>query len=227
MTHPELEILAHFEPEQSWTLEAGDMLYLPPGISHHGVALEDNLTYSIGFRAPTERDLVTGFVDYLATAKLSDNRYHDADLSVPANSGEIDSAALRRVREVIERVPTTGHDIARWFGRFVTEPKSLDEAQALEKEVTVEEFARMFHDQETLRRNELTRMAFVEQVDCVLLFVGGEVEQFNRSMAEAIRLLCNQRVHYLDTWSELLECEEPRALLLRLFNEGHLYFEDE
>ena len=46
-----LKILAAFEPEQEWLLEPGDMLYLPPGWGHDGVAEGECLTGSIGFRA--------------------------------------------------------------------------------------------------------------------------------------------------------------------------------
>ena len=42
-------------PEEEWVLEPGDMLYLPPGVAHDGVALEPCMTYSIGFRAPAPR----------------------------------------------------------------------------------------------------------------------------------------------------------------------------
>ena len=35
-----LNVLEQFSPEQEWVLEPGDMLYLPPNIAHHGVALE-------------------------------------------------------------------------------------------------------------------------------------------------------------------------------------------
>ena len=49
----ELAILQHFQPDQDVVLNPGDILYLPPGYAHHGVALERCMTYSIGFRAPT------------------------------------------------------------------------------------------------------------------------------------------------------------------------------
>jgi 50S ribosomal protein L16 3-hydroxylase len=40
----DLRILARFEPEAEWTLEPGDMLYLPPNVSHYGVAETECLT---------------------------------------------------------------------------------------------------------------------------------------------------------------------------------------
>ena len=39
-----LRILRRFEPEQEWLLEPGDMLYLPPGWAHDGIALEPCFT---------------------------------------------------------------------------------------------------------------------------------------------------------------------------------------
>ncbi|MGZ5651941.1 MAG: cupin domain-containing protein, partial [Usitatibacter sp.] len=57
-----LAILERFEPEEEWVLEAGDMLYLPPGVAHHGVAESECLTWSIGFRAPTDGELTAGFL---------------------------------------------------------------------------------------------------------------------------------------------------------------------
>ncbi|HHO70401.1 MAG TPA: hypothetical protein ENN02_02875 [Halothiobacillus sp.] len=44
-----MRIFQTFEPDQKWVLEPGDMLYLPPDIPHHGVALELCMTCSIGF----------------------------------------------------------------------------------------------------------------------------------------------------------------------------------
>jgi len=55
-----LNVLKHFTPEQEWVLEPGDMLYLPPNIAHHGVALEPGMTWSIGSRAPSAADLLQG-----------------------------------------------------------------------------------------------------------------------------------------------------------------------
>lgn len=47
-----LKILSHFEAEEEWVLEPGDMLYLPPLWAHDGVAQGECMTCSIGFRAP-------------------------------------------------------------------------------------------------------------------------------------------------------------------------------
>jgi 50S ribosomal protein L16 3-hydroxylase len=58
-------------------LDAGDMLYLPPGVAHDGVAIDACTTYSIGFRAPSAQELVTGFLDWLSDRVVLDGRYRD------------------------------------------------------------------------------------------------------------------------------------------------------
>jgi 50S ribosomal protein L16 3-hydroxylase len=48
----ELRILQEFAADADEVLRPGDMLYLPPGFAHHGVAVTSCLTYSVGFRSP-------------------------------------------------------------------------------------------------------------------------------------------------------------------------------
>ena len=53
-----LKVIANFKPEEVFVLEPGDMLYLPPGWAHDGVAEGgDCMTCSVGFRAPSRLDL--------------------------------------------------------------------------------------------------------------------------------------------------------------------------
>jgi len=54
-----LKILQHFVAEDDWVLEPGDMLYLPPHVAHDGIALDSGCqTWSVGFRAPSYRELL-------------------------------------------------------------------------------------------------------------------------------------------------------------------------
>lgn len=57
-----LKILRHFQPEQEFVLDPGDMLYLPPHAAHDGVAIGECMTISIGFRAPTMATLACGML---------------------------------------------------------------------------------------------------------------------------------------------------------------------
>src|SRR4051812_21720624 len=84
-----LKILADFRAEEEWVLEAGDMLYLPPGVAHEGVAETDCLTWSIGFRAPTDEELAHGFLDHLRDSVSLEGQYGDAGNRGTRHPGEL------------------------------------------------------------------------------------------------------------------------------------------
>jgi 50S ribosomal protein L16 3-hydroxylase len=92
-----LRILRRFSPEAEWVLEPGDMLYLPPGVGHHGIALEDGLTFSIGFRAPTSRELLAA----LLRTSTREAAYRDPGRGVARRRGEIHPAELAAQRQLV------------------------------------------------------------------------------------------------------------------------------
>ena len=63
-----LKILRKFKPEQEWLLAPGDMLYLPPGWAHDGVAEGECMTASIGFRAAGRAELRTEVLQQMLDA---------------------------------------------------------------------------------------------------------------------------------------------------------------
>lgn len=119
-----LRILERFEPEEEWVLETGDMLYLPPGVAHHGVAETECLTWSIGFRAPDARELVAGFLDELRDTLEPRGTYRDAGAAPSAHPGEIPRALFDHAERAARAIRWKRRDIEAFTGRFLTEPKA-------------------------------------------------------------------------------------------------------
>ena len=59
----ELKLLQKFTPSHEWLLEPGDMLYLPPGMPHHGEAVDACMTFSVGMRAPSQAELIVDLAE--------------------------------------------------------------------------------------------------------------------------------------------------------------------
>jgi 50S ribosomal protein L16 3-hydroxylase len=121
----ELRLLREFHPTHAWVLEPGDMLYLPPGVPHHGVAEDACLTFSIGMRAPSAAELLGDYVDTLAAEADESQRYRDPDLAPPADPNEIDAAAMARVVAALNLLRMNDPDrLGDWFGRFISAYRS-------------------------------------------------------------------------------------------------------
>jgi len=117
----ELRLLQRFRPSHDWVLGPGDMLYLPPGVPHHGVAEDACLTFSVGMRAPSAAELMGDWVDAMIADADDSLRYVDPDLELPADPNEIDAAAMNRVVEALNQLRMRDPDrLGDWFGRFIT-----------------------------------------------------------------------------------------------------------
>ena len=58
VSYPDINIIADFQAEEEYLAQPGDVLYLPPGVAHFGVAENEGLTYSVGMRSPSKSDLL-------------------------------------------------------------------------------------------------------------------------------------------------------------------------
>lgn len=122
-----LKILANFKPEQEWVLKTGDMLYLPPGYAHHGVAESDCVTWSIGFRAPGRQELAHAYLDFVRDEIELSGNYEDRGLKPAAAPGTIDAEMEHRMVAMLNDVTKTMASTSlqrRFLGRYLTEPKS-------------------------------------------------------------------------------------------------------
>ncbi|MFA5548887.1 MAG: cupin domain-containing protein [Porticoccaceae bacterium] len=120
-----LKILADFAPTESWVLEPGDILYLPPRIAHFGVADGECMTFSLGFRAPTAGEML----DDLATEVLSQGPrhfYRDPPLTPAMASEVIAPPFIDQARQLLLDALDDRELLADWFARFMTRPKYPD-----------------------------------------------------------------------------------------------------
>jgi 50S ribosomal protein L16 3-hydroxylase len=122
-----LKILQHFEPEQTFDLEPGDMLYLPPRYAHDGVALGECMTYSIGFRAPGTAELARDLLQRLADdaeEALGTALYRDGGQPATGAPAEIPASLIAFAQAAVQAAVHNPQTLARALGELLTEPKS-------------------------------------------------------------------------------------------------------
>jgi len=127
-----LKILADFAPSEEWLLEPGDMLYLPPGWGHDGVAVGECVTASIGFRAPLGADLAADMIERIADAAREKpagatarggRRYRDAGSAAADRPARIPPALQQFADDAVERLVADRAERSRALGETLSEPK--------------------------------------------------------------------------------------------------------
>lgn len=222
--HDDLRLLASFDPVAEWVLEPGDMLYVPPGVAHDGVAVGDGcMTYSVGFRAPSKADLVETWSDHLLATLDPDDRYGDGGRLAPQdNPGEILPAALDRLQAMLLEAVADRAGFARLFGVHATTPRYPEVDWRPDRPLTLKRLRHAAARGAALERNPAARFAFIAgNGDAVELFVNGEAIGCAGDTAAFARQVCAGPAIAIDPhWPDAVF-----ALALDLCNRGMLAIE--
>ncbi len=191
----DLRILRRFRVEDSWVLEPGDVLYVPPGVGHRGVTVpseaEIALTYSVGFRAPSAADLLSSLLSRMLTNEAP-RLFSDAARTRVSDSGEVSALDLARLRRflIADLESMTPDEFGLAIGEAVTSGGRgrLGPARVLRKAAA----ARLVGGA-TVSPVPGTRMAWASLTGGrAALFVNGESRVLARGQSFAASVLCGR-----------------------------------
>jgi len=198
-----LSLIPPFEPVKTYVLQPGDVLYVPPGVAHWGVALGEAITYSLGFRAPSIGDLMARRTDaaleLISTVSLLDD---GASLHRPSRPGEITNGHIANARDAINNA-LDALDSGRWFGEVITEGGGEPDCSHLQ--------AALQGDQ--VRLHPAASIAWREREDAIDVFINGGHFEVPLTSLEHLTVLCSgnwlQRRELAETTEKLFEvlCE--------------------
>jgi len=180
-----LKILTNFVPEQEFVVEPGDLLYLPPGYAHDGIAEGGCMTYSIGFRIPKKAELARELLQRLAEDaedELGEVLYRDADQSAVDQPAAIPPSMIEFAQQALQEVMLDPQALARGLGEYMTEPKPNVWFEALETDT-------VFLAGSSVKLDRRTRMMF----DAHHIFINGESFNAGGRDAALMRALANER----------------------------------
>jgi 50S ribosomal protein L16 3-hydroxylase len=215
----ELNVLAAFEPEREWVLEPGDMLYLPPGVAHHGVALEQGMTWSVGMRAPSTADLLQALGEWLAENRGEGKRYSDRSISHPGRCGEIDADAIARFRQMPLAAMDFEADFSLFLGWFLSRYRLAQEPAPPPDPIDSDQLRVVLGQGAKIRRNPWTRMMWIQIESEATLFATGEAFSCTPALAE---WACG---HPLEISTQADRASLQIELVRTLISRGHLFLE--
>jgi 50S ribosomal protein L16 3-hydroxylase len=183
-----LKILRRFSPAGQCLLSTGDMLYLPPQFAHDGTAVDACYTYSIGFRAPSHRELMSQFLIFLEERLADGSRYGDPDLSAQSHPAQIHPRMVGKVERVLGEINWNRRDVAEFLGSYLTEPKPHVLFAPPRKPLSEAAFAK------AARHNGVDlALASLMLYGGAAVFINGEPHQMSRAAATPLRRLANAR----------------------------------
>ncbi len=219
----ELRQVEPFAPEESWLLRPGDMLYLPPGIAHHGVALGECMTYSIGFRAPSRTEMLTGFAAQLMEHAGENQHYTDPDLLPTEHPGELATEARARMRQMLRaELRPSDDELDIWFGRFMTEPKPWLRPVPPARCSSVAKLKTSLERGRSLGWNSAVRVAWFTARQHCHLFVDGQHYHLPERLTGFAELVGDTRLLDPARTLRLLHKPELAKLLLEWLDAGQL-----
>ena len=224
----ELRIMNRFEVEEEFLLEAGDMLYLPPHVGHHGVSQSDDcMTYSFGYRSYQGVELWNSYGDYLADQNNS-LLYKDPDWSEGQATSEISSSALLNAKRVMQQLLGNEQQMKSWFGSFIT---SLDQQAELQlalpltddEVVDLPNFINELAASEGMMRDAGCRFAYYDDDD-LQLFVNGCAWDISDVDHVLIKYVANNRFVAIDKLQPFLTQQDNQIFLFELWKLQWLYW---
>jgi 50S ribosomal protein L16 3-hydroxylase len=209
----ELAILQDFRPEKDVTLNPGDILYLPPGHAHHGIALDSCMTYSVGFRAPGADAVLESFA--LESERLGAfERYRDADLELERHHAEITDREIERLRALTQRLLDQSPELWRdAIGKMLSDsPVSMPEPES-DQPVYLSDL-----QASGWIRHPETRLLYHRSAASIEVYCNGAVHELpnDGEILEQLQKLCENHEWPADLMRESIRFEALRELLLEL-----------
>lgn len=225
----DLGILERFEPTDDWILVPGDILYLPPGVPHWGIAEGECMTWSVGLRAPAWRELAADWCEHRAGRALPPGRYRDPGLKSQAQRGEIRPEVFAHIGATLEQALAEADpdDFRAWLGAFLTEPKEHLRLSPAEAPLTPAEFRRACETQGLLLRHGWSRLLFCRgEGEDDLLFANGELHRLPKAQGALLGVITDEKDLQYPQVAPWLADGAALDLLCRLYNGGHYVFPD-
>ncbi|MFK5894920.1 MAG: cupin domain-containing protein, partial [Pseudomonadota bacterium] len=220
-------ILNTFHSQHDWVLNPGDMLYLPPGILHHGIAVNDCLTYSFGFKVGTTADLLSGILPYAVENEKLATRYTDPDLKRQVSSGEITDAALDKMQFQLQELFQDKQQLRQWLASYLTETVNTHEAMYEQAHLSLAEVKKYLTSEGLLYRNESYRYAHLviknKNNTQYKLFINAEEIHIPVQLMEFIPILTGHRILDNKKLSPFISIEGFIQFIETLINKEYLH----
>jgi len=226
------EVIAHeallhveaFEAIIDVELEVGDILYIPPGFPHEGIALEPSMSFSVGFRANSTVSLLSALADHLIDNELGTELLEDADRQSITHSGEITNNDYQSIKNQLSNLLENEDIFKSFVGKFLTNAKHELDLMPSEESFARDEVSELLTIHGIKRLGGLRAFYFEDTINDGVFYINGEQHNCSKDIVPVIKLLCDQCVLSPDELAPWCDNEQFLSLMISLLDQGFWFW---
>lgn len=215
-----LRLLAEMDVQFNEVLEPGDLLYVPPGLSHYGVAEDECLTFSFGFRMPNICDMADRVGDKLSDNPLLRNPVQDLIRDSISSAGEVTTNELAYLKQKLLQELENSMLLDDAIMSLMSEPKYPENIPEAES-IGVADLEEVLEQGYALLLEPASRLLYNEQDDEVLFWANGEgiciseaFIPFLKQLADGETVELNESLYDPDILEDICQLMNESILML-------------
>ncbi|ENV43704.1 ribosomal protein uL16 3-hydroxylase [Acinetobacter schindleri] len=185
-----LKLLPEMDVNFDEVLAPGDLLYVPPGLSHYGLAEDDCLTFSFGFRMPNVSDMMDRVGDKFAENEVLRNPLTDIIRDQISAAGEVTANELEYLKSKIMEQLHNSNVLEDAIMSLMSEskyPENIPEAE----EIGTGDLEEALDQGYSIMLEPASRLLYTEEDDEILFWGNGEGLCISEAFAEKLKLIAN------------------------------------
>lgn len=208
-----LKLLPEIDVQFDEVLAPGDLLYIPPGMAHYGVAEDDCLTFSFGFRMPNIAGMMERISDQFSANILLQNPVVDIARKQMSQIGEISSTELSYLKELVLAQLQDSTALDASIMSYMSEPKYPDNIPEPD-EIEAYDLQEILHEGYEVLLEPASRLLYTENNGILSFWGNGEALCIAETFAPKLKAIADGESLAFDSEFNELEILENVAYLL-------------
>jgi len=233
LPHPDLKQVSKFTPIIDEITQAGDLLYIPPNHPHNGVSIENSINFSIGFQAPNNQELWSGFADKLIDEELGETRFPDKERSITTQPELLEQSDIEKLKRFMQAQLNDDNLFTPFIGKYLTQNHHALEILMPVSPITSEQLSDILAEEE----NTLVRVSGIKSLivpfqqqdhkskETSFLFINGESFLIDKETIELATYLTKPESLTTEQLKSLITSLKNEQLLTNVLNMGFWYVE--
>ncbi|MEA1227820.1 cupin domain-containing protein [Acinetobacter sp. IRS14] len=185
-----LKLLPEIDVQFDEILAPGDLLYVPPGMAHYGVAEDDCLTFSFGFRMPNVAGMMERISDQFSANSLLQNPVVDIARKQMSQIGEINASELSHLKDLVLAQLQDSAALDAAIMSYMSEPKYPDNIPEAD-EIEADDLKEILHEGYEVLLEPASRLLYTEKNGTLNFWGNGEALFIAESFEQKLKAISN------------------------------------